>query len=429
MTLRALLLLAILLAGGLAPVAAQGGTPAATPQPPGARLEQVADGLIDPVAVRDPNDGSGRLFVVEKIGRVRIVRDGTLLERPFLDVTGTVTSAYTEQGLFDIAFHPDFRENGVFYVSLTHFIANGALAIFEYRVDPDDPDIADPASQRVILVVPRLVIFHNGGTIAFGPDGYLYIGIGDGAAPYDVIRNHPADLTSFDGKILRIDVDRPAGVTGGFTYGVPENPFGGPVVRNVAYHDLRAEGREPWPEIWAYGLRNPWRFSFDPVTGDLWIPDVGQDRMEELNLQPAGSPGGENYGWSDWEGTTCRDEGGCPAGTVAPVLAYPHENGRCAITGIGVWRDAAHPAWAGSYLYGDYCTGEIWRLAPGDGGWDSTPIARTEPGLSGGGAGSDGALYVTTCTCATDNRVANLDDPSLATGAVWRVVPLTATGD
>jgi glucose/arabinose dehydrogenase len=428
-TLRALLLLALVLGGGLAPVAAQDATPAATPQPGGARLERVADLLIDPVAVRSPDDGSGRLFVVEKIGRVRILRDGTLLKRPFLDVTSTVTSAYTEQGLLDIAFHPKFRENGLFYVSLTHFIADGALAIFEYRVDPNDPDIADPASQRVILVVPRLVVFHNGGTIAFGPDGYFYVGVGDGAPPYDVIHDRPGDLTSFDGKILRIDVDRPADQEGAFTYGVPANPFGGPVVRVVAYHDIRAEGREPWPEIWAYGLRNPWQFGFDPVTGDLWIPDVGQDRMEELNFQPAGSPGGEDYGWNAWEGTACRDDGGCPDGTVAPVVAYPHENGRCAITGIGVWRDHTHPAWDGSYFYGDYCTGEIWRLAPDGDGWASTSIAGAGPGLSGGGAGPDGALYVTTCTCAADSHADDLDDPALATGAVWRIVPLTEGGN
>ena len=146
--------------------------------------------------------------------------------------------------------------------------------------------------------------------------------------------------------------------------------------------------------------------------------------MEELNLQPAGSSGGENYGWNTWEGTSCRVDD-CPAGTVAPVLAYPHENGRCAITGIGVWHDTAHPGWDGSYLYGDYCTGEIWRLAPSGDGWTSTPIAQAQAGLSGGGTGPDGAVYITTCTCATDNRVTPLDDPALATGAVWRVVPLT----
>lgn len=405
--------------------------PVATPgAQPGIRLEKVADKLIDPVNVRSPNDGSGRLFIVEKIGRILIQKNGQVLPTPFLDVTSTVTSAYLEQGLFDIAFHPDFVHNGLVYVSLTHFLSNGALAVFEYHVDPANPDVADPASQRAIFVTPRAVVFHNGGSIAFGPDGYLYVGVGDGAAPYDYVRNRSEDLTSFDGKILRIDVNRPANVQGGFVYGVPKNPFGGPVIRNVAYHELQSEGKSPWPEIWAFGLRNPWHFSFDPKTGDFWIPDVGQDKMEELNLQPASSRGGENYGWRTWEGTICLNKDGCADNSVPPIATFPHQGGLCAITGIGVYRGAAKPAWDGSYFYGDFCTGNIWQLTRGaDGAWVSTWVANAGPGLSGGGYGPDGELYVTTCTCAADSHAADLDDPALKTGAVWKIAPLTEQGD
>jgi glucose/arabinose dehydrogenase len=415
------------------PVAGQTATtplgPLATPDAqPGVRLRKVVDGLIDPVNVRSPRDGSGRLFIVEKIGRILIWKDGKILPQPFLDITGTVTSAYIEQGLFDIAFHPDFVHNGLVYVSLTHFIANGALTIFEYHVDPAHPEIADPASQRVILVTPRSVVFHNGGTIAFGPDGYLYVGVGDGAPPYDVIRNRSEDLTSFDGKILRIDVNRPRNYQGGFAYGVPKNPFGGPVIRNVAYHELQAEGKSPWPEIWAYGLRNPWHFSFDPKTGDLWIPDVGQDKMEELNLQPAGSAGGQNYGWRTWEGTICQNTNGCAPGSVAPIATFPHQDGLCSITGLGVYRGTAASAWDGDYFYGDFCTGNIWRLTRAGQGWTSTWVANAGPGLSGSGYGPDGELYITTCTCTADSHAADLDDPALKTGTVWKLEPLTAAG-
>src|SRR5690606_2136265 len=273
-------------------------------RPMGFALEPFITGLNRPVYLTHAGDGSGRLFIVEQGGRVRVWRDGRVIPEPFLDISGTVGTRGSEQGLLSIAFPPDFADSGHVYVSYTARDDSSVLA--RWQVDPDNPDRALPGSGVEIFRLSQPYRNHNGGLIKFGPDGYLYFGLGDGGGAGDPLRAGQ-DLENLLGKMLRLDV------TGQETYAVPEdNPFRG------------GEGRE---EIWAYGLRNPWRFSFDRATGDLYIADVGQNHMEEINFQPAGSRGGENYGWSLWEGSRAyRDTipAGAESSAAFPVAVYSH---------------------------------------------------------------------------------------------------------
>jgi glucose/arabinose dehydrogenase len=288
--------------------------------------------------------------VLEQPGRIRIVKDGQLLPVSFLDITGRVGSNGNEQGLLGIAFHPRFFENGYFYVNYTD--GNGDTSISRFTASGDS---ADPASEKRLIHVPQPFANHNGGAMKFGPDGYLYIGLGDGGSQGDPYGNAQSGNTLL-GKILRIDVDN------GDPYAIPpDNPFAG--------------SGEVYQEIWAYGLRNPWRFSFDQVTGDLWIGDVGQNSWEEIDRVPSGAPGGANFGWNKMEGTHPFEGSNLPD-YVAPVAEYSHASG-CSVTGGYVYSGSSLPEWQGVYFYGDYCSGIIWGLAGASS--DMVPVSAGAP--------------------------------------------------
>lgn len=334
-------------------------------------LEPVIEGgLVRPDYVT--HAGDDRLFVVEQPGRIRLVKAGQLLEQPFLDITDKVITDGNEQGLLSVAFHPDYKNNGQFFVDYTRR-PDGATVIERYTVSPGNPDRADDQSGKVILTIAQPEANHNGGLVKFGPDGYLYIGMGDGGGQGDqhgsIGNGQNRDVLL--GKLLRIDV------TNQDTYAVPPtNPFN--------------------TEVWAYGLRNPWRFSFDRSTGDLYIADVGQNTYEEVNFQPVLSTGGENYGWRIMEGLHCYDpqEGCDQTGVVLPVAEYSHDVGGCAITGGYVYRGSKYPVLDGAYFFGDYCTGFIWSLRREGDQWQMTK--RLESGLRISSFGEDvnGEVYV-----------------------------------
>ena len=341
---------------------------------PAVGLQLVAKGFSEPTFVTNAGDGSGRLFVLEKAGVIRIVKDGQVQAEPFLDIHTLVDSEATERGLLGLAFHPRFEQNGRFFVAYTASNSQHADTLAEYHVATGAAK-ADPASGKVMLAIPDKYPNHNGGMLAFGPDGYLYFGTGDGGGAGDPDRT-AQDLGAYLGKILRLDVD------GGAPYAIPkDNPFA-----------AKAGAK---PEVWAYGLRNPWRFSFDRKTGDVWIGDVGQDEVEEVDLQLAASKGGENYGWSALEGTHCfRPKTACDAsGKVPPVFEYTHDEG-CSITGGYVYRGAAVPALAGFYLFTDYCTAEL-RALRGDGaGYAAVDLGALKKGPSSFGEDEAGEVYV-----------------------------------
>jgi len=331
-------LAALPLAAALACGGGPEGTALGPVQVPG-RWAPVATGLVQPVHASAPA-GDPRLFVVERGGRVRIVRDGAVLAQPFLDISGLVRALGPEEGLLSIAFHPGFTATGRFFVYYTDLA--GDLVIAEYAVAAGDPDVADPTSGRVVLPIAHPGnANHNGGQLAFGPDGFLYAGTGDGGGGGDPDGN-AQDTGVLLGKLLRLDLD------GAQPYAIPAGNPGFAA-----------------PEIWSYGLRNPWRFSFDRATGDLYVGDVGQSAWEEVDFQAASSAGGENYGWSLMEGDGhCFGGADCGApglGIVRPVAEYPTDAG-CAVTGGSVYRGEAVPALVGTYVYGDFCSGEVLSL-------------------------------------------------------------------
>jgi glucose/arabinose dehydrogenase len=335
-------------------------------------LQPIASGLDQPVALT--HAGDTRLFITQQTGTVLIYDALGLRTTPFLDIRSLVLSG-GERGLLSVAFHPLYRDNGFFFVYYTN--RNGDNNIARYKVSSTDSNLADPASGIILLTIPHPTYAnHNGGQLQFGPDGYLYIGTGDGGSAGDP-NNHGQDLTQLLGKILRIDVDH------GLPYTIPaSNPF---FARDSARN-----------EIWAYGLRNPWRFSFDRSTGDLWIGDVGQDAFEEVDLQPATSIGGENYGWRKMEGfhcynpsTNCSD----PSFTM-PILEYSHAQGACSISGGYRYRGTQIPSLRGAYLYGDYCTGSIWSATPNGAGWTTKTLLTSTLRISSFGEDVSGELYV-----------------------------------
>lgn len=300
----------------------------------------VTDATALPVTIAAPRLDPHRVFIVEQRGRIRIIKDGVLLETPFLAIENRV-SCCGERGLLGLAFHPDFETNGRFFVDYTNRAGNTVIARYQVGADPDR---VAPDTERILLTIDQPFPNHNGGEVEFGPDGYLYIGMGDGGSggdPFDNAQNDDALL----GKLLRVDVD------------VDDEPF------------YRVPPDNPHPErgdrlglIWAKGLRNPWRFAFDRANGDLYIADVGQGSIEEIDFQPAASRGGENYGWDIFEGTSCYEPDPFPTcpdpptGFVMPVLEYPHTNGRCSVTGGYVYRGCALPDLHGEYFFADYCT-------------------------------------------------------------------------
>jgi glucose/arabinose dehydrogenase len=355
---------------------------ASAPQALELELVQFASGLSQPLSVA--HAGDTRLFVVEKAGRIRIVQpDGTVEPTPYLDIAGRVDDSGGEMGLLGLAFHPNYAGNGFFYVNYTSG-APRRTRISRFSVSAS-PNVADSASEDVLLTVDQPATNHNAGDIHFGPDGFLYIPLGDGGD-----RSTAQDMGLLLGKILRIDVDLGSGGTpdcygqGSGHYTVPAgNPF------------IDGAGAS-CDEIWAIGFRNPWRSSFDRVTGDFYLGDVGQSQWEEIDLQPAGSQGGQNYGWPCYEGDHAYDLTGCaPASSYAfPVFEYSHSDG-CSVTGGYVYRGSAYPPTVGRYLFADYCSGYLWDLARTETGWQATK--HTDEGSFGIVAfGEDvaGELYV-----------------------------------
>ena len=334
-------------------------------------FEPVVSGLSSPLGLVHAGDGSGRLFILEQTGRIKVFDGTSVLATPFLDLSALVTCC-GERGLLGLAFHPDYPTNGLFYVHYTNTAGNTALA--RYRVS-SNPNVADATSAQILLNVAQPFTNHKGGQLAFGPDRYLYVGLGDGGSGGDP-DNRAQNLGTLLGKILRLDVD------GGTPYAIPAtNPF-----RNT-------QGAAP--EIWAYGLRNPWRFSFDRQTGDLFIADVGQGAREEVSLQLSTSPGGENYGWRRMEGSICfNPTSGCNDGTLTlPILEYDHSLG-CSITGGYRYRGLRFPQYTGRFFYGDYCTGRIWAGTQSGQTWSTTQLMDTALSISSFGEDEAGELYV-----------------------------------
>ena len=371
-------LLCLLLAGAATIAACRERTPTGPGNPPPGQpsLKLIASGLDAPLFVTAAPGDTSREFVVEQTGRIRIVRHDTLLAAPFLDVSALV-SCCDEQGLLSVAFHPQYASNGFFYVDYTN--PGGDTRVMRYHVSAN-PDSADPASASLVLGQAQPFSNHNGGLLLFGPDGDLYVGLGDGGSGGDP-QGNGQNLGTWLGKILRIDVN------GGSGYAVPaNNPFVG------------VSGAKP--EIWAYGLRNPWRFSFDRQTGDLWIGDVGQNLHEEVDFQPASSGGGQNYGWNVMEGLFCYNAATCSqTGLTLPVLDYTHDQG-CAIVGGYVYRGTKLPEIAGQYFYSDNCTSFIRSFALAGGQvthrQDWTALAPASEGVTSFGEDARGEMYVTT---------------------------------
>jgi glucose/arabinose dehydrogenase len=424
-----------LLAGCVQDAAPAGGAA----QPP-VVLQIMADGFTAPLGLRSPADGSGRLFVLEQGGAIRIVPRGAARadDTPFLAFAGEGGAAppygFTtggERGLLGLAFHPDYARNRTFFLDYTD--AHGDTVVARYRARSDEPSRADPDSAEVVLRVDQDYSNHNGGDLAFGPDGFLYIALGDGGNGGDPCSHGqtlaPAALENTDvhghcvadrefagpdanpdsrallAKLLRIDVDHAtapgentlcaAHADGSAAYAIPaDNP----------YARADAEPAGACAETWAYGLRNPWRIAFDRATGDLFIGDVGQNRVEEIDFQPARNGGGRNYGWNRCEGDqpygntgVLRMGSDCPvpdsAATPRPILSYAHQNGDCSVTGGYRYRGPVS-ALAGAYVYGDYCTGRVWFARQQGPKWTTTPWQRVGANISSFGEDQDGNLYL-----------------------------------
>jgi glucose/arabinose dehydrogenase len=349
-------------------------------------LKPVVSGLDRPTSI--VNAGDSRLFITNQTGKI-VIFDGThLLAQPFLDISSLISLA-EERGLLGLAFSPHYRDDGSFYIDYTN--TAGDTTIARYHVSASDPNQADPASAQILFTVAQPYPNHNGGELQFGADGYLYIGMGDGGSGGDP-QNRAQSLGTLLGKILRIDVANAA------TYRVPpSNPF---VSRNGAL-----------PEIWAYGVRNPWRFSFDRVTGDLWIADVGQDNYEEVDFQRATSAGGENYGWRLMEGFHCYNPlVSCNDGSLTlPVLEYSHADGSCSITGGYRYRGSRWPRLYGTYFYGDYCSGKLWAAtADTSGGFTSRLLLDTSMQLTTFGEDVNGELYLADYATGTIYTITDL---------------------
>ena len=361
-------------------------------------LKQVVSGLQYPVDINHAGDGSNRLFVIEQEGRIKIIRNGALESTPFLDITDRVRCC-GERGLLGIAFHPDYKTNGYFYVNYTSKQREGVAAlgdtiIARYEVSSEDPDLADPDSEAIILVISQPESNHNAGKLLFSPlDGYLYIPMGDGGGGGDP-DNLSQNLLTMLGKVLRIDVDSK------FPYAIPED---NPVFESTGH----------LKEIWALGLRNPWRFSFDRLTGDMYIGDVGQGSWEEIDYQAATAPGGINYGWRCREGAhDFNFSGGCAdLDLTDPIAEYGRDQGY-SVTGGFVYRGDSYPALYGQYFFADYGTGRIWTIhKTGANSWSLPALElNTTLQISTFGEDENGELY--------------LADRKLTNGTVYQIVEI-----
>jgi glucose/arabinose dehydrogenase len=349
---------------------------ASLPDPAGYQWSQIISGLHRPVDLAGPRDVPGKLFVLEQAGMIRIIQDGLLLPEPFLDIRDRVGSGGNEQGLLGIAFHPEFIKNGYFYVNYTDKQGNTVIARFSVIQDNNSNLKGDPASESILLQVNQPYANHNGGQLVFGPDGYLWIGLGDGGSQGDPNGNGQSSQTLL-GKILRIDVDH------GSPYVIPaDNPY------------TKGGGL---PEIWAIGLRNPWRFSFDMLTGDLFIGDVGQNSWEEIDRLPAGYVSTPvNFGWNRREGShPYSDQANANTiGLTEPIFDYGHDSG-CSVTGGFVYRGKDLPDFQGVYLFGDYCSGLVWGAVPKDqNSWDTRILFSTGYQIASFGEDQNGEIYL-----------------------------------
>jgi glucose/arabinose dehydrogenase len=391
------------------------------------QLVQVAGGFVDPIDVASPKDGSGRLFVCERPGIIKIIdKNGKVLDEPFYNNMANTAFQFLECGLYDIEFHPSFKQNGLFYVSYADMWFNGATFIVEYKVSAGDPNKADMASARPVMRIDFPYANHHGGKIAFGPDGYLYVGVGDGGWEGDVLDVGPY-LGTWMGKMLRID-PKP---TGHMPYGVPkDNPFVRAAepklmilfgVTEQKFSEIKQHAK---PEIWAFGLRNPWTFSFDRKTGDLYMADIGQNHWEEINVQPAGSKGGENYGWNWMCGVHPfpleREERGekWPVVGVLPVAEYNHGTDGICVIGMGVYRGAEFPNLDGVYFVGDWGTGRLWGLKKDGAKWQMQQLLHTKLHFTSGGEDEHGNLYVTDAP----SQYGTWNPFQSERGSVWKVV-------
>ena len=353
--------------------------PAAAPGDADVALSFRVGGLSRPVQVVSAKDDSGRLFIVQQGGKIRIYVNGALRSTPFLDITSTVSNGY-EQGLLGLAFHPGFKTNRKLYVYFTN--NDDDIVVREYKTKLSNGNVVDTTTSRRIIVIPHPYENHNGGTVAFGPDGYLYFGTGDGGDSHDPAER-AQNVNSRLGKMLRIDVN---GTTSTTPYRIPSsNPY---------------VGIDGLNEIWQIGLRNPYRFSFDRANGNMWIADVGQDTLEEVNraVRTASGAGRKtNWGWDVLEGTQCHEPStGCStSGKTGPLLQYGQASGRCAVTGGFVYRGSAIPVLVGGYVFADYCSGEIWVVNS-----TASPLAAktllldTSHQISGFGENQAGEIYV-----------------------------------
>ncbi|MGR3757164.1 MAG: PQQ-dependent sugar dehydrogenase [Tranquillimonas sp.] len=423
-------------------VAQPGGT---LPDNPEIVLVQVADGFNDPTNVANAGDGSGRIFVTERAGRVQVVdTDGNVAEEPYIDLTAinplgsNVLTAFVEQGLYSIAFDPNFSENGYVYLHYASLPFNGDGMILRVTAEnPSDNAISSDqinASAKVIMRIEQPYYNHNGGQIAFGPDGYLYIGSGDGGWEGDPLQAGK-DLATPLGKILRIDVN----VEDTRAYAIPEdNPFREAskerlmVLFGITEEEFATIRTKAEPEIWAYGVRNPYEFAFDPETGDLFIADVGQNHWEEIIYQPASSTGGEYYGWPDMEAAYCHPMTGDPAQSdcavvgVLPAAMYPHnraypgapetDEGGCSVQGFGV---ANYAGMKGVYLAGDWCSGRVYGLGWDGSAWQLQEMMQTGMQFTAGGYDEDNNVLAVN---ANNFYLADQGPDANPPGSLWRVM-------
>ena len=359
-----------------------GNTPIEGPDPIGfpasVTFSQFVTGLNAPLQITNAGDGSNRIFVVEKGGLVKIINNGTVSTTPFLDISGIVSGG-AEQGLLSIAFPKDYSSKRYFYANFTNKVGIGNTVVARFLLTAD-PNVANSADPKDILGITQPFANHNGGQLAFGPDGYLYIATGDGGGAGDPL-NSAQNKTSLLGKILRIDVE-----SGVAPYSIPaSNPFSN--------------------EVWSYGLRNPWRFSFDRKNGELYIADVGQNMIEEINVQTPVTPA-LNYGWPIMEGTKCFNNPTCdPAGLILPVTEYDHTDGDCSVIGGHVYRGSAYPALRGLYIYGDLCSGKIRGLKRIDSKWESKVLVDTNFRISSFGEDEAGNIYFSDLASGTIYKI------------------------
>ena len=367
--LAGLVLLVVLACNNKAPITSTVSATSTAAFPATISLSKVSGGFNRPVTITNAGDGSGRLFVVEQAGSIRIIQNGAVLAAPFLNISSLVKSTGSEQGLLGLAFPPDFATRRSFYVNFTNRVAVGNTVIARFNLS-QDPNLADPASFQQLLTIVQPFANHNGGQLAFGADNFLYIGTGDGGSGGDPLGNGQ-NTSSLLGKLLRIDV------------------LTNPTVPYVIPPDNAFNN-----EIWAYGLRNPWRFSFDRLTKDLYLADVGQDQAEEIDFQAAGTGGGANYGWNLMEGSRCFKTANCSSsGFVLPATEYLHGNGDCSITGGYVYR-GSNTALQGIYIYGDFCSGRIWGLRHNGFTWEDKLLLDTDFSISTFGEDEAGELYL-----------------------------------